>query len=516
MKKIICILLLCLLFLPIQPVAAAETPAPETEWVRNDVETVYTISPGTDTLPAVFREAFVSESYFPSADLTPNFSSYVLLNPQSGDVLVSKSADAEMDNLGSVAGLMAVELALKHLGLNARVVLTEQHLTAAGEAPEEPDENAFLLPPGTYRVCELAAAVLLCDSNAAAAALAQTVAVQTGKTQAGAPAYFAVAGALQAYNEEAARLRMTNTVYTDLYAQEGSGQTTTAADLARLLYALYQQPDAQKLCNTDYLWGCLVRAGVAPVWRGDDLRDPAGDYYQPELSGFAYHGTARGTVFALGRDTNWAFPNANGRWQGQVLLCGSAAGALPTAAPRMLAAAEGGFGILNCRAMFAALLREQKCPRCRGTLAAHTDNCSYPVRALDLTGTAQYRTTDRASYAVLTELYDRNRYSSFTMAIDEGAIGDWSRPKPVGTEFAPAVVYYQGRPFIAAPLFVVGEATALDLADLVVPDADVPDGPQSLLPTFRWEMLAIIVPGVAVIVFFSIRMGRKKKFMKKF
>ncbi len=153
----------------------------------------------------------------------------VLIEPSTGDVLYAKNADRRLP-MASTTKIMTALVVLEQLDPADPVTVDERACGVEGS-------SVYLKPGEVLTAEELLYALLLESANDAAAALA-----------------YAVSGSIENFaglmNDMAARLRLTNTHFTNPHGLDNEAHYTTAADLARLSSYAMQNPVFARIVGT--------------------------------------------------------------------------------------------------------------------------------------------------------------------------------------------------------------------------------------------------------------------------
>jgi D-alanyl-D-alanine carboxypeptidase (penicillin-binding protein 5/6) len=139
---------------------------------------------------------------------------YLVLNAATGDVLVSKNANARL-SIASLTKLMTVDIALQHMSV-------DRYVTVSTPATEVGEESTGLRAGEQIQVDDLVRAALIQSANDAADALADAA-------SGGDRALFA-----RWMNEEARKIGLTRTHFVRPDGLDARGQYSSARDVTRL------------------------------------------------------------------------------------------------------------------------------------------------------------------------------------------------------------------------------------------------------------------------------------------
>jgi serine-type D-Ala-D-Ala carboxypeptidase (penicillin-binding protein 5/6) len=170
--------------------------------------------PGTNATPAATAGAFAAPAVAAS--------SYVLVDMQSGQTLVTINADDKRDP-ASLTKLMTAYLVFG--ALRQKAIVPSQMVAVSQKAWRAEGSRMFIEPRKSVTVEELLKGMIVQSGNDASIALAELVA---GTEEA----------FVERMNQEAARLGMTGTHFTNATGLSGPQHHATAADLAKLASAL--------------------------------------------------------------------------------------------------------------------------------------------------------------------------------------------------------------------------------------------------------------------------------------
>jgi D-alanyl-D-alanine carboxypeptidase (penicillin-binding protein 5/6) len=185
------------------PLAAAQGPA------------------GTNATPGAATPSFAPPAgAFPVPAVAA--SSYVLVDLQSGQTLVAVNADEKRDP-ASLTKLMTAYLTFA--ALRQKAIVPSQMVTVSQRAWRAEGSRMFIEPRKSVTVDELLRGMIVQSGNDASIALAELV---SGSEEA----------FVARMNQEAARLGMTNTSFTNATGLSGPQHYSTASDLAKLAAAL--------------------------------------------------------------------------------------------------------------------------------------------------------------------------------------------------------------------------------------------------------------------------------------
>jgi D-alanyl-D-alanine carboxypeptidase (penicillin-binding protein 5/6) len=160
----------------------------------------------------------------PGAPAAPSIAaaSWVLIDTLSGQTLATSNADERRDP-ASLTKLMTAYVAFG--ALRAKTVVASQMVTVSQRAWKAEGSRMFIEPRKAVSVDELLHGVIIQSGNDASIAVAELV---SGTEEA----------FVQRMNEEAARLKMTSTHFTNATGLPDPQHYSTAADMARLTTAL--------------------------------------------------------------------------------------------------------------------------------------------------------------------------------------------------------------------------------------------------------------------------------------
>jgi D-alanyl-D-alanine carboxypeptidase len=159
---------------------------------------------------AIVQPAAGSRSSAPEV----NARAYLVMNATTGDVLVSKNANARLA-IASLTKLMTVDVALQHLSL-------DRYVTVSAQATQAGEEGAGLIAGEQILVSDLVQAALIQSANEAADALADAA-------SGGNRALF-----VSWMNREARNLRLTRTHFARPDGLDAAGNYSSARDVTRL------------------------------------------------------------------------------------------------------------------------------------------------------------------------------------------------------------------------------------------------------------------------------------------
>lgn len=146
-------------------------------------------------------------------------SSYILLDADSGTVIVNKNAHEKLQ-VASICKLMTSLITMEKI--DAGVISLDSQVLVSDHAASMEGSQAFLDAGSKYKVSELLKSVIVASANDSAVALAE-----------------AIAGSEQAFvtlmNEKAKELGMNNTVYANATGLPAANQYSTAFDTTIVL-----------------------------------------------------------------------------------------------------------------------------------------------------------------------------------------------------------------------------------------------------------------------------------------
>ncbi|MDO4564663.1 MAG: hypothetical protein Q4C04_03535 [Clostridia bacterium] len=441
-----------------------------------------------DVLPFTLTEAVTFNDFGFDSALTSAFDAVVVFNPDSEDILYSKNMDSRFVAAGSVAMLMTTLLALQYCGIN-------DYITPEAGIDELEITHACGMRTGTrYRMIELVAAMLLYNAQDAAAALAAHIAVESGNIGEDAELEQKLAAAVEMMNEEARRLTMKQTVYTNAIGLPESDQRTSAEDITRLMYALYLHSANRYVGDVNYLEGCIARSGLIGSMDEDDPRNENASRYSQELSGYAYYENGDVTSLAFSKSTTWK--TAGSSTDGSVFVVGASLKEdIIIDTMNLLTFAEMNFAVLYCNNMVGIMLAETDCPHCTGTLRTHTLNCVYPAIEVDPEEGRLPISVDSTTFTLLTEVYTYNVMDVFTAAINDETVISME-PVPEGEYFSSFTIWFEDIPFITVDLYVTTARTQSGSSEYIVEEQ-----PQQVAPELKSQTIIILAAGIAAITF---------------
>lgn len=446
---------------------------------------------GDDVLPKEFTQAFTygSEAFNDSA--ARYFSSVLLFCPDSGDVIYSKDADTVFSCSGSVAMLMTTQLAMRHLSLSERVTISSE-MTG-------PYSKKIGLVEGTQvRVCELIAAMLLCEAQDAAAALGCAVVTQVS----GADVSDKLLIMTALMNDEANRLGMNNTNYGNAVGNYSSSQTSTATDTARLMYAIYTQADDGALVgNTDYLRGCLAQGGFEVGDNSADPRNKACAAYSTDICGYAVNVRNGVNVMAFAKLVDWKTSSTkNPTLSGQVFFIGITNQSGQAAnAVKLLDNASDGYALLYYTTMCRTMMSNTNCPYCNGTVSEHSSICTLGVETLDLDDDTKLKLVSETTFALMTELYGNNSFSKFSLSYDGEAYPTGEDGRVVGDPVIDITVYFDGQPLMSETLYASSLYASAQTDDLVYTTTE-PSAEDEDSGGLKWQVILLFAIGIPLVV----------------
>ncbi|MDO4543697.1 MAG: hypothetical protein Q4C01_04005 [Clostridia bacterium] len=455
-----------------------------------------------DVLPFELRKAFCHSDFTFAESVAESMNAVAIFNPESCDVLFEKNSDYRFYCDGSMAHMMAVKLALNYLD-------TETDITCSEEVAAQPYTQSIGLEPNrSYRVLDLIAAMLLYGAQDAAALLLEQTAEASGRCEQADSLENKLNAAVEMMNEEAQRLGMVQTVYTNALGERENDQRTSAEDTVRLMYALYVHESGAYISDAEYLLGCLTRSGLSGEMSASDPRSSASAAYNRDVGGYAFCQINGLSTMALSYATEWRKPGDPLEGRLFIVAASDSEGA-ELRLNEMVTYVESNFCILNCSAMISVMLEGTQCSHCSGSLATHSVHCPYPVISVTTGDENMLITVDISMYTLLTELYSSNRYSTFEAVIDDTTVASMD-VIPLGDYFATATIYFQEREMIAAELFVSDEEAASDQKTLIVSEPIVEEEGGLKIQTVILLAAGLLV--IICVVYFIIisRMRRKK------
>lgn len=455
-------------------------------------------------LPFNLRQAFTHSNFTFDDSLADNFNVAMVFNPDTGDVLYQKNEDARFVSGGAIAMMMTANLALQYMGINSSISVTSEVEQLEG------NKTVGLKKGDSYRAIELIAAMLLYDARDAAALIAAETAVKSGRIAQNALFDDKLAMAVDMMNEEAVRLNMNQTRYTNAIGLTQNDQRTSVEDTIRLMMSLYLSSSSAYVGDTDYLLGCLLQSGILGQMDPLDPRNNRAPQFSRDICGYGYYTDDNLTVMALSQKTSWRTATRE-PLDGRVFTVVATNGDnTVTEAMNLLNYARSNFCVLYTKNMVDAMLGSTRCQHCSGTLHSHISTCEYPVAEVE---TAQGRmavSVDTSMFAVLTELYTNNNFSTFFAQINDDTVASNAIIKK-GDVFATATIYFQGRVFIETDLYVSKERNDDDKKTYVVIEEDANEAKD--VPIELIIIFAIGIPvSIWVICTVAITRIRRKKY----
>lgn len=442
-----------------------------------------------------------------------NYDALILFNPNSGDFIYEDHPELKIPLSGSIAMLMTVRLAVKHLELDHTVILSNAMLSDRYQ-----EESPYLYSGRSVRVIELISAMLLYESKQAAYVLSYLIAGRIDPTADTEQLRENIV--TTEMNAEALRLNMTSTYYANCVGEKTPEQLTTPRDIVRLLYSLhYWEEDKMPVANTDYLVGCATRGMITGELADADPRNR--QYYDPSILGYAFHEEQDQTVMALSRKTEWKTTTGSGI-DGELFVVAVAEHAdavrdILTLTKR----AETNFGVLNCAKMLAAATSSFNCTYCTGTLTEHRMSCAYPVRQILLLenrndqGRERYlKTVDFSALGTLGSY----SLSSFTAKFLEEEI-DFHRDYTEGDPFASLSIFVDESELIRVQSYVSLDKSEQNREPILSQEPVTEKKPKNLKTLIdavewqTWVLFGIGVPIVIVAVALPLHAYRKMKKM---
>ncbi len=514
------LLLACMVAVCLCPVAIAEETAEPTatEQPNDNAAPFDNCAVYDDVLPKEMQTAFCLETFTFDAPEAANLQSVMLLNADSGDILYQNKADVTYALEGSISMLMTTKLALNYLDPDAVIHLdsTKLNMTLT--------DATGIVYGADVRVVQLIAAMLLCESQQAATVLTNLLGVEIN------PQATPKDAVVAAMNEEALRLNMTDTVYTNPYGLRESGQKTTAADTVRLLYSLYKDDTyASLIGNTDYLIGCLYQGNFTFALDANDPRNKESSLYDANVFGYAFHKGSGQTFLALTEHVNWmrSTINLERKYSGAVI--GVAVAADVSAAVDLCALMKrtpSFFGMVGCNKMLDMVLDEMSCPYCNGSGGVHKNYCKLPAleitvlrgdeydvsaaeerfyKAVDLTALTRLITLDSSSASAITYRYEEELFTDRTYA--------------VGDPFTMLEIYFGDTLFLMVPTYVQKAKAQQTTPVSATDDAVLDDSPKTFgewLASIQWQTWVIFgigIPFIIIMIYLPINAYRKMRKM---
>lgn len=473
-----------------------------------------------DVLPLSMESAYVADDYQFDASETAAYESFVLFNPDTGDILYESDADDTFLCTGSIAMLMTLRLALSNLNPNEYIRLSKDQLDSAFL-----QETESLYAGRSVRIVELAALMLLYESRQAAYILSELIARKLEPSADTAARCREVM--LEAMNEEAARLNMTNTVYVNTTGGRDTRQVTTARDTIRLMYSIYLiEEDTLPIGNTDYLVGCLAQGGLIGTMSENDPRNVSSYCYDPDILGYACNETDDRQVMAFSRRSAWKY-TSRGTFDGAIFSVAVTKTAETEQILTVMKRASSQFGMLNADKMLTIVLQNKPCPNCTGTFSDHKISCSYPVRELQIhegrteTGRRRYMKATEIDTMTTLEKYDTYSMSHITADFVESEIRD-GHVYAEGEPFATLQIYFDGLPFLRVQTYtVVGKsaqnqepiATAPPVEDETEEKPDTLKGWLDGIAWQTWVLLGVGIPILVLSIALTVHANRKLREM---
>ena len=516
MKKTIPALLLLVILTvsTLLPTLSYATEAEETTFVADNAAYY------DDVLPRTMETAYVSEGFAFDASETAAYDSFLLFNPDTGDVLYEDAADETFFCTGSVAMLMTLRLTLANLNPNEYIRLSKESLDSAFLA-----ETESLYAGRSVRIVELAALMLLYESRQAAHILGNLVAkaiepsadTDTRRREV----------MLDAMNQEAQRLNMTETVYVNTTGGRDTRQVTTARDTVRLMYSIYlAEEDTLPIGNTDYLVGCLAQGELLGVMSENDPRSVKSYCYDPDILGYACNDGSDKQVLALSRRCAWPY-TSRGKLEGAIFSVAVAKTLDTESVLTVMKRAGTQFGVLNADKMLSLVLTNKPCPNCTGTYSDHKISCSYPVRELTIrearteTGRRRYMKAIEVEAMKTLETYDTYSMSHISASfveseIQKGHVYETDEP------FAPLQIYFDDRPFLRVQTYTVvgkSEQSQVPISTEPPKPEEQEEGPKTVLSVIKgitwqtWVLLGVGIPVLILIIALAVHANRKLKEM---
>lgn len=151
-----------------------------------------------------------------------NNKSYILIDKDSGEVLLEKNSDQKMQ-VASICKLMTTLIALEHI--DAGKLSLDQKLVASEHACSMEGSQAFLDAGSEYAVSDILKSVIVASANDSAVVLAESIGVSEGEF-------------VSLMNRRAKELGMKNTVYANATGLPAPNQYSTAFDTTIVLNRL--------------------------------------------------------------------------------------------------------------------------------------------------------------------------------------------------------------------------------------------------------------------------------------
>lgn len=453
-------------------------------------------------LPFNLRKAFTHSDYKFDETLAEDFNAVVVFNPDSRDVLFEKNESVRFVCGGSIAMMMTANIALQHLGKNTKIAIDPEI-----EQLDLGDKTVNLEKGQSYLTCELISAMLLYDARDAAAAVSAEYAVKSGRVAKDAPLKDKLNAAVKMMNEEAQRLMMFQTIYTNACGLTENDQRTSAEDTVRLMYALYNSGYSSYVGDTEELLGNVIQSGIEGKFDDCDPRNVDAPQFSRDICGYGYYTDGNMTVMALSKSTQWRTA-ASKQIEGRVFTVVATNVKANTVmnALNLMTYATSNYCILNTKNMANSMLTGTGCAHCSGTLLKHTGSCEYRASELVTATDKMPISVDITIFAVLTELYTNNDYRTFSAEINDDTVSNAESLKK-GDKYAVATIYYQqDRKFIDVDLYV-NESQSVESQKTYKVEEVEPVDNRALswplliilgigIPTVVWVIYTVIVTGI--------------------
>lgn len=475
------------------------------------VSSAVAVDEDDDILPFELRKAFTHSDFSFDSSLGDDFECVMVFNPNSCDVLYQKNESARFVCGGSIAMLMTSHIALKYLGKNAKVVISQEL-----ENMSFGDSVVNLEKGQSYLACELIAAMLLYGAEDAAAAISAEFAVISGRIGKGATLEEKLAVAVEMMNEEAQRLMMYQTIYTNAYGKTDNDQRTSAEDVVRIMYALYNEPYSSYVGDTEELIGNVTQSGIVGQYSLYDPRNVDSPQFSREICGYGYYNDGNITVMALSQAVPWRVSRSS-TIDGRVFVVTATDVVSSTimGALNLMTYSASNYDMLyansasaNSKSMVDAMLSSTSCTHCTGTLLSHASTCEYKASELVFKSDKMPLSVDVSMFAVLTEIYTNNSFDTFSAVIDDSTVVNGDNLLK-GDYYATARIYYQeDREFISVDLYVNATQADVEGKTYIVTEPEVDDE-----EGLSWQTIVILAIGAPMLcwVFYTVVSARIRR-----